>query len=206
MKTTILPKIFYWSRFQPDRGIDFNGFLWCREDGNVLIDPEVLDSSELELLREKGGARWILLTNADHWRASSSLAADLGAHIVAPAAERDRLGERAAEVHAWYEDTGSLPGALTPDIEVIGLHGGKSAVEMAFYLPRLRALMFGDVVRSHAAGRLMLLPDAKLDDKATLIEELKALADLELDAILLGDGDSFYHHAGEVWSAFLGQQ
>ena len=39
MKNTMVPGIGMWSVFQLDKGIDFTGFFWKREQGNVLIDP-----------------------------------------------------------------------------------------------------------------------------------------------------------------------
>ncbi len=75
MKRTILENLYFWSEFQRDRAIDFNGYFWVRSGGNILIDPPPLDEAGVAFVREKGGARWILLTNADHWRAADSLRA-----------------------------------------------------------------------------------------------------------------------------------
>jgi len=203
MKTTVLDGLYTWGRFQPDRGIEFNGFLWVRDGGNVLFDPMPLDADERALLDERGGARWIVVTNADHLRASVELADELGAELVAPAEERERLGEAAERVDAWYGAGAPLPPELADDVEVHELRGGKSAVEMALYLRPLRALLFGDVVRSHASGRLQLLPDPKLADRGRVVESLAALRPLEVRAVLLGDGDSFFYRAGEAFSELL---
>ena len=39
MKRLIFEDIYSWSVFSPERQIDFNGHLWVRPDGNILIDP-----------------------------------------------------------------------------------------------------------------------------------------------------------------------
>ena len=201
MKSTALDGLFTWSVYQPDRCIDFNGFFWTRPNGNVLIDPMPLDAGGLAFVRERGGARWIVLTNADHWRASGELGVALGAEIWAPALERERLSGCA--VDGWFTAREELPEGLRGDVEVFPVHGGKSSVEIAFRLVPLDALLFGDVVRSHASGELMLLPEAKLVDPARVRADLRVLAGREPRAVLLGDGDSLFAGAGEVFRSFL---
>ncbi len=193
LKKTSLPGLAYWSRPQPERGIDFNGFLWVRPTGNALIDPLELDAPEVEALRREGGASWILLTNFDHLRAAPALRATLGARVLAPAEERPRFGRDAAQVDHWYTDGADLPGGLADELRVFALRGGKSAYEAAFYLVAARALVFGDLVRCHLSGALRLLPDEKLSDRGAAIESLLPLRELDVRAVLLGDGDCFFH-------------
>lgn len=193
LKKTSLPGLSYWSRPQPERGIDFNGFLWVRPTGNVLIDPLELDAQEVEALRREGGASWILLTNFDHLRAAPALRAALGAQVLAPAEERARFGREAAQVDQWYEQQRDLPADLSDELQVFALRGGKSAFEAAFYLEAARTLIFGDLVRCHLSGALRLLPDEKLADRRAAIESLLPLRELDVRAVLLGDGDCFFH-------------
>lgn len=203
IKQTVLKDIHYWSRFQPDRGIDFNGFLWTRPGGNVLIDPMELSEPELDAVRQRGGARWILLTNYDHLRAALPLKRTLGAKLLAPAGDRERFGEHALEVDQWYEKEADLPEGLGAELELHTLRGGKSSVELALFLPRTGALLFGDLVRSHVSGQLMLLPDAKLTDRRAAIRSLAPLRKLPIRGLLLGDGDCIFYHAREAFEEFL---
>ena len=39
MKRLIFEDIYSWGVFSRDRQIDFNGHLWVRPDGNILVDP-----------------------------------------------------------------------------------------------------------------------------------------------------------------------
>ena len=192
LKETALPDVRYWSRPQLDRGIDFNGFLWVRPAGNVLIDPLELDAAEFEALRAAGGAAWILLTNFDHLRAAPSLRAALGAKVLAPLEEKPRFGSEAAQVDAWYSDAGDLPGGIGEELDVFALRGGKSVYEAAFWLKASRALVFGDLVRCHRSGALQLLPAPKIANRAAVIESLRVLRELPARAVLLGDGDSVF--------------
>lgn len=203
MKQTILPGVSYWSRFQPDRGIDFNGFHWRRDGGGVLIDPMETSQAELAALRERGGADWILLTSHDHLRATPALKRTCDAAVAAPAGDRERFGDDAALVDVWFESSADLPPALHGAVDVHPLRGGKSAVEPAFFLRGPDALLFGDLVRSHVSGALNLLPDAKLADRAAVVESLRPLRDVPARAILLGDGDNLFRGAREAFAELL---
>jgi len=162
-----------------------------------------LDEGALADVRAKGGADWILLTNYDHVRAAPVLADVLGARILAPEGERERFGPDAGVVHAWFSTSADLPGDLREAVEVFELRGGKSPIEVALYLRAPGALVFGDLVRSHVCGQLTLLPEPKLTDRASALESLSALRSPAPQAVLLGDGDSFFHHAAEAFAEFL---
>lgn len=194
MKSTKLAGLFYSGRYQPDRRIDFNGFLWKRAGGNVLIDPMPLDEGEQAFLREQGGASWILVTNADHLRAAPELAQALGARIAAPEGERARLGDQAARVDHWFDGRDSLPDGLGSEIDVRYLGGGKSEREAQLVIEPLRALVCSDLIRSHESGVLRLLPEPKLSDAARAAADVRALG-TDFDAVLLGDGDCLFHGA-----------
>ena len=192
MKDTVLDRLHVWSVYQPERRIDFNGVFWRRPAGNVMFDPMPLCEEQAEFVTAMGGVRAIVVSNADHWRATDELARRFGAEIAAPSADRSRLQERTTRVTRWYASAAELPASLAPDVDVHLLHGGKSSAETAFYLRPLRALLFADAVRSHVSGRLRMLPDDKLSDRARLTADLLALRDLNLQAILVGDGDCLF--------------
>ena len=204
MKSTRIAGLHYWGEFQADRRIDFNGWFWERSGGNVLIDPMPLDEAGVAFLRERGGVQWILVNNADHLRAAALLGRDLDAELIAPAAERERLGEAAMSVRHWFETAADLPGGLADEVEVVPLAGGKSPMEPAFHLKPLSALYFGDLVRSHETGALRLLPDPKISDRAAVVASLQPLKGATPDAILLGDGDPILSGAAGALESLLG--
>jgi Metallo-beta-lactamase superfamily len=66
---------------------------------------------------------------------------------------------------------------------------GKSPGEIAFYLPRSRALVVGDVVIGVPAGELSTYPDKVIDDMDQLHRSAARLLDYDFDALLLCDGE-----------------
>ncbi len=203
MKQTRLNGLHYWGEFQADRRIDFNGFFWRRPYGNVLIDPMGASAVARAVVTDAGGARWILLTNADHWRSTDDWRELTGAEIAAPAAERARFGPAAERVSHWFDDKHSLPAELAEDVVPTLIHGGKSEAEAAFRLAPIEALVFGDVVRSHISGELRLLPDEKLTDLDEVRRTLPRDLIKPLNALLLGDGDCLFRGAHETYTQFL---
>lgn len=205
MKSTRIDTLHYWSQYQPDRRIDFNGFFWTRPQGGLLIDPMPMDDGQIDFVREQGGATHILVTNADHWRASSHLAQTLGATILAPRREAKRLGDHAELVEEWFEGSGDLPTALRGHLAVHWIEGGKSPAEPVLDLLAEDALCFSDVVRCHRSGALMLLPAAKLVDPSRVAADLSKLAGRRPGALLLGDGDSVFVGAADLFERFVAE-
>ncbi|MEQ8765927.1 MAG: hypothetical protein RL885_18555 [Planctomycetota bacterium] len=203
MKRTRFTTLDTWGELQPDRRIDFNGFFWRRAAGNVLIDPMTPTDLCRSVVAESGGARWILLTNHDHWRSTSEWRELTGAEIVAPRGDRERFQDHAAQVAHWFGSDQPLPGNLAEDVVPTIIRGGKSEVEAAFLLGPLNVLLFGDVVRSHACGELRLLPEEKLSDPDLVRETLPRDFAAPLEAILLGDGDSLFRGAEITYRDFL---
>jgi len=200
MKNTRIGGVRYWSRYQHDRRIDFNGFFVADPSGGVLIDPVELEADELAELRDLGGARTIVISNGDHVRASVELAKECGARLIAPAVERDRLGH--LPIDDWFSGSHDLPPGLSERWEVHWLLGGKWPKEAALYLKPQRAWYFGDAVRCHESGRLRTLPEPKIADRRALESSIRALSGRDVQAVLLGDGDSIFNGAREALDAF----
>jgi hypothetical protein len=181
MKSLHRPDLYCWSEFNTDRNIDFHSIAWIRPEGNVLIDPLPLSEHDWTHLHSLGGAQWIVITNSDHLRASQEIAAKTGAQIAAPQGEQDSFP---IPVQRWLVDGDSI----VPGLEVIELHGSKTAGELALLLQE-KTLITGDLVRAHQAGSLMLLPAAKLVDRSQAIASVQRLAALsQIEVVLVGDG------------------
>src|SRR5512133_1382976 len=144
MKRLHRPDLFTWSAYDEAQGVDFNGFLWSREDGNVLVDPVPLAAADERHLKALGGAAWIVVTNSSHVRAAPELAARTGARLLGPAGERDRFP---VACERWLSD-GDVP---FPGLVVRALQGSKTDGELALVLDDT-TVVFGDLVRAHAAG------------------------------------------------------
>ena len=89
MKEIAVTNFYSWSIFSQERQIDFNGHLWVRDEGNVLIDPVPMTTADLEQFDQLGGAAWIVLTNRDHEREAAFFRDRTGARIAAHRADAD---------------------------------------------------------------------------------------------------------------------
>ncbi|MCP4809304.1 MAG: MBL fold metallo-hydrolase [Proteobacteria bacterium] len=177
MKQTHRSDVFTWSSFDEARNVDFNGYAWIRPAGNVLIDPMPMSAHDRAHLDALGRTTWIVVTNSDHTRAAAELARELGAKVAGPAAERG-----AFEADAWLEEGDEV----VPGLKVYTLDGSKTPGELALWLDG--TLFFGDLVRGHAAGKLNLLPPAKLTDERRARTSVRRLITDEVEAVLVGDG------------------
>jgi hypothetical protein len=192
MKSLHRPDLYSWSTFDEARNVDFHGLCWTRPDGNVLIDPLPLSPHDEAHLRELGGAAWIVITNSDHTRAAAEIAAWTGARVVGPRAEQG-----AFHADRWVGDGEEI----VPGLRALELHGSKTPGELALVLEGTTVIT-GDLVRAHRAGRLMLLPDAKLTDRAAAVASVRRLAELPgVEAVLVGDGWQVFAGGGAMLRA-----
>lgn len=181
MKCLHRPDLYGWSRFDPERNIDFHSVLWVRSDGNIAVDPLPLSAHDAAHVRQLGGAAWIVITNSDHVRAAAELRAMTGARIAGPRAEVGTLG---IEADRWLADGDEV----VPGLRAFELDGSKTPGELALLLEGT-TLITGDLIRAHRAGSLCLLPDAKLRDRGRAIVSAARVAALgDIDAVLTGDG------------------
>ena len=190
MKRVAFDDIYSWSAFDERRQIDFNGHLWVREEGNVLIDPVPMIESDLDQLEALGGARWIVLTNRDHEREAASFRDRTGAEIAVHELDAGELEARAQRTIADGEE-------IVAGLEAVHLRFCKSPGEIALYWKEKRLVLSGDLVVGEPIGELSLLADEKLADPAAAALELRRLLSLGFDAMLVGDGHSIAHDARE---------
>lgn len=194
MKALHRPDLFAWSQFNPDRNLDFHGYLWVRDAGNLAVDPVPLSEHDQAELRALGGLATIIITNSDHVRAAAELAELTSARVLGPAAER---GGFPIKCDGWLVD-GDEP---LPGLRVLALEGSKTPGELALVLERT-TLITGDLVRCHAGGTLCMLPDPKLSDRAKAVASVRRLAELQdIEAVLVGDGWPLFHGGAEALAA-----
>lgn len=191
MKRQLVDGLYSWSVFSEARQIDFNGHLWVREGGNVIVDPVAIGRADLAQLMELGGAAVIVVTNRDHARETEALRERTGAKVVA---HRDEVG-----ILPFPVDRAVAEGEeIVPGLEVVHLRHGKSPGEIALVWPALGAALIGDVVWGGPAGAFSFLPDEKLADPPRAALELrKLLAYPGLRDVLVGDGHSVFGNGRE---------
>jgi len=181
MKRLHRPELFGWSEFNPQRNIDFHSLLWRCDGGNVVVDPLPLSDHDRAHLTELGGVATIVVTNSDHVRAAAELAAEYAATVCGPAGERDDFP---ITCDRWLDDGDEV----VPGMRALALDGSKTHGELALVINGT-TLVTGDLVRAHEGGRLCLLPEAKLSDRAAAVSAAKKLAALPtIEAVLVGDG------------------
>jgi glyoxylase-like metal-dependent hydrolase (beta-lactamase superfamily II) len=170
-----------WSVFAPDRGYAFNGYAISTERGTVLVDPPEPGADgwgTIDLLEPFAGV-WV--TNRNHSRAAAAFRDRYGLTVSAHEADADRLAAGADRTLRGGE-------IIAGEIEVVHVPG-KSPGEIAFHLPRSRALIVGDVVIGVPPGELSTYPDAVIDDRRRLLESAARLLEYDFDALLLCDGE-----------------
>lgn len=177
----IVPDVQMWSVPVPDRGYDFNGFAVATEDGTVLVDPpEPVEDGwgAIDMLAPFAGL-WV--TNRNHSRAAAAFRERYGLKVAVHEADADRL-EAGADATVHGDER--LPG----DIRLIHVPG-KSPGEIAFHVPRARALIVGDVVIGDPPGELSTYPEKVIDDMEELHRSAARLLEYDFDALLLCDGE-----------------
>jgi hypothetical protein len=177
----IAPDVQTWSVFSQTKGYTFNGYAVSTEDGTVLIDPP--DPEEdgwdtIDLLEPFAGA-WV--TNRNHSRAAAAFRERYGLTVCAHEADAERL-EAGADRTVRGGET------IAGEIEVVHAPG-KSPGEIAFHLPRSRALVVGDLVIGVPSGELSTYPDEVIDDTEQLLHSATRLLEYDFDALLLCDGE-----------------
>jgi glyoxylase-like metal-dependent hydrolase (beta-lactamase superfamily II) len=178
----IVADVQTWSVFVPDKGYAFNGYAAATEEGTVIIDPpEPVEDGwgAVDLLEPFAGV-WI--TNRNHSRAAATFRERYGVTVYAHEADAERLEADADQTVRGGE---RLPG----EIELIHVPG-KSPGEVAFHLPRSRALVLGDLVIGVPAGKLSTYPDEVIDDREELMRSAGRLLEYDFEALLLCDGES----------------
>jgi uncharacterized cupin superfamily protein/glyoxylase-like metal-dependent hydrolase (beta-lactamase superfamily II) len=194
MRKTVVSGVWTWSRWQPDRDLDFNGFFVEGADGNLVIDPVEPDEATLAALRERGVAA-VVVTNRDHERATAAVVAATGAQVIASELDAPLLVQRV--------DRTVNPGDVVHGWTVIGLDGFKTAGEIALYDRARNTAIVGDALWGTPAGALTLMPDAKLADPVLATLSARKLRALRLDHLLVGDGACVFGNAHAAIGAMI---
>jgi uncharacterized cupin superfamily protein len=187
MQKTVVPDVWTWKRWQPDRSMDFNSW-FCKGDVNIVVDPLEPDADDLRQIEEMGGVDWVVVTNRDHERATKLFVDRFEAKVAAGDRYADELSlgvtQRLGDddlFHGW---------------RVIELEGFKSPGEIALYSSVRRTVILGDSLWGDPAGSLRFMPDAKLEDPQRAVLSMRRVRGVvRLENILVGDGAPIYGNA-----------
>lgn len=191
MKLLHKNNLYCWSHFDEDRNIDFHSYLWIRNEGNVVFDPLPLTSHDEKHLQSLGSVSYIIITNSDHIRNAEVLAEKTGAEIWGPAAEQASFPIKCTR---WLTEHKKVIDGL----DVYCLNGSKTDGELAFVVDG-STLITGDLIRAHAAGKLCILPNAKLQNIEQAKDSVLRLVQIKgIDAVLPGDGWPVFKHGEQA--------
>jgi glyoxylase-like metal-dependent hydrolase (beta-lactamase superfamily II) len=193
--------VYVWSDWQEARQLYFNGYLVRTPHGTVLIDPPCWDEYLLVAFEVFGAVTAIILTNADHERASSAIAEALNVPVWVHEADASHLNRPP-------EKTFKTGDTLLNYWQVISVPHQKTAGETALWCEAEAKLFVGDAFIASQQDQLTLLAPEKYADvamaKASLLAVFSPLQP-KVSAIFLGDGEPVLSNAPQVLAQFLYQ-
>jgi uncharacterized cupin superfamily protein/glyoxylase-like metal-dependent hydrolase (beta-lactamase superfamily II) len=184
-----------WWRWQPDRGVNFNSWLVRGDAGSFVVDPLEPDDDAVLARCRAADVRAVVITNRDHERAAARFAGELGAPVIAAAADAPQLG---VGVDRTVVDGDEIFGW-----RVLVLDGYKTPGEMVLFSAERRAAISGDAFWGAPAGALRLMPDEKLADPARAVLSARRVRALPIDHLLVGDGAPVFGNAVGALSALI---
>jgi uncharacterized cupin superfamily protein len=195
MQDTVVDGIAMWWRWQPDRGVNFNSWLVTGGAGAFVVDPLEPDDSAVFARCRAAGVKAIVITNRDHERAAARFAHELGAPVIAPAADAAQLSVRL--------DRTVVDGDDILGWRVVVLEGYKTPGEMVLFSRERKAAISGDAFWGAPAGALRLMPDEKLADPVRAVLSARRVLELPIDHLLVGDGMPVFGAAKTALTAMI---
>ena len=196
------PSLFRWSEFSEEKQLNFNGYYLVHQGESVFIDPPDLNTKDLDELKQKvtdhssSKLKAILLTNVHHDRASLKFKEVFQIPIYIHENDRDLL-------EFTPDQTFKADETLFCGLKVIHLKDQKSPGESAFFLKDQKQLFIGDALIGKTPGKLNQLPPDKFKDIQKAKEALRAFQSLDLDDLLLGDGEPILGDAKKALGSFF---
>jgi glyoxylase-like metal-dependent hydrolase (beta-lactamase superfamily II) len=190
----VLDDVFRWSVWNEPRGLWFNGHALVIGEITVLIDPVPMTDEVAAALPPPAVC---VVTNRDHLRAVAEVRERFGVRLLLP---RGDAAQMALPADALIDD-GEVVAA---ELRVVGVPHAKTPGELALYWPARRLLVLGDAAIGRPAGALSMLPDDKLADPAAARTAVAHLAGLDVDVVLVGDGDDVLDGGTDALAALGG--
>lgn len=174
--------VWGWSRFQPDRGFEFNGTALQADNGTVLlVDPVPATDAERAALKGLGRRFEVVLLNAHHERDAARFAEAFAAPIKAPGADLPLLKTRLAKP---FDDGDAFEGGWVART----LPNHKTPGESVLWNAQRGILLVGDALIADPVTGLRLPPPAMIADRFAALQALASLLELEFEMLLTGDG------------------
>lgn len=193
----LLPDIWQWSWFSDEKQLEFNGLFFMVGEHRVMVDPPPLTSEARGFLQRSSPIDYIIVTNRDHERETTTCQKEFHCEVWAPAEDSPYMGLKPTRV---FRDGELLPGGIW----VVQLKGQKSPGESALFLERDKGvLIVGDALIGKPAGSVSMLPADRYADIDEAKMGLRRLLKYEFQSLLVGDGVSILAGAKQQVQRFL---
>ena len=188
----LLPGIWQWSWFSPEKQLDFNGLFLAVGEHKILVDPPPLAAEASTFIRRQGQLDYVIVTNRDHSREAATCQVDFRCQLYVPEADAPQMELKPTKT---FKDGELLPGGIW----VIHLKDQKSPGESALFIQQGKGIVIvGDALIGKPPGSLSLLPADKYADAGKAKEGLRRLLKYNFETILVGDGTSILSGAKQA--------
>jgi len=173
-------RLVFWQGYDPSVKVDLCSHAYLAAEGWVLVDPIPLRDDVLAEFRGKEKIAAIVLTNANHERASADFHKKTNAPIFAHADAQGDISP--GEIH-WIQDGGQVCGLTAVPLP------GFVAGEIALHAPDAGGtVMTGDALINLESTGFTLLPDKYCDDPKLAGESAQKLLQFSFEVMTFAHG------------------
>jgi glyoxylase-like metal-dependent hydrolase (beta-lactamase superfamily II) len=179
--TQLRPDLFIWQNYDPAVKADLFSSAVTTLAGNCLVDPIALDDSQFSRLTEKAAIAGIVVTNANHHRASAHYAEKCSVPIFA---HRDSFPDKNAPALAEVADGTKV----CRELEVIAIEGAVPG-EIALYdAANGGTLIVGDALINFEPYGFTFLPRKYCRNEKEMRRSLRKLLTRNAERLLFAHG------------------
>jgi glyoxylase-like metal-dependent hydrolase (beta-lactamase superfamily II) len=173
-------RLVFWQGYDPAVKVDLSSYSYLTPAGWALIDPIPLREEVLDEWSGRQKIAAILLTNANHERASADYRKKSGARILAHVKSQ---GAFTLDVDQWIQDGEDAYGLAA--IHLPGFVEG----EIALHAPEAGGvMMMGDALINLQSTGFTLLPDKYCDDPKLARKSLQKLLQFSFEVMTFAHG------------------
>jgi glyoxylase-like metal-dependent hydrolase (beta-lactamase superfamily II) len=176
----VAPHLFFCQSYDPKIKADLSTTAITTSKGTFLVDPIPLTDLAFDQLRRAGGVGGVIVTNANHFRASHRYAALFSVPIYARPESLTNVTPSITEI----QDGTHICDALA----AIAIEGAAPG-EVALYSPEYGGtLIFGDALINFEPHGFTFLPRKYCLDRKQMRRSLRKLLDRQFERILFAHG------------------